>query len=878
MRHFILSGMIFVAASLPASLASDASGNEPIRNEKDLAKAMGQLRKKYEPFLQSIPEKVDVRARRDLCSQTWRARYEMGEGPYAAGSPGTEPPPMKKWYGADLDDSEWDRVTMPEWRFKTSKPGGKKGKTVPYGCVLWYRTSFKSDSPSGNKRVFLVFEGADWTAEVWLNGKKLGSHTGYCEPFRFDVTSLLQKENKLAVRVSEGSWFGEPSAGWAVFPMPTCPPPMGRIVRDRSKSLTGFQRGDPHMGTGYGIHREVYLETVGEACVAELYARGRPQDGNSAIKVRVDAAAAMPIVVEIDVMPENFKGKAYKHVEKLEAKKGLTDLAVNIPMPDAKRWSPEEPWLYRCRVTLKDGGGKIVDARDAIFGYRSFGIVSEVNPREGHSAGRMLLNGKPVMLYGANITGLNALWYWGETEKIVDILLMLKAAGYNAVRSCQHVQFPEVRELEDRLGIMSQQDVGGAYPKHGTQVMAGLEAAAVALARVTHNNPGVVLHCYSNETAFEPDKLVALTLAQDPDRVIVPISGHPWQVIGDPAKGRTGYKSLTLEQWANVIDDVHSYQGWYGAPGQPWRWTLVYPEDDRMITIGEYGGEAIDGYETMLKYPEHWGKAPAKDAKTLYGNVQTKPREIKQAIGFRQNRMPQTLEEHIQASQTVQADILMEVTKGWRLSKRVGGYFQFHFVDVNAATWPKSIVSHDLRPKKGYFAMAQMNRPTIALPRLIQNAEVMELWVDNDTSIPYRKAVLEWSVEHDGKVAIQGRETVDVPAWNPQKVKQVDLSSLSKAGVATVSLKLVDSGGAGLCEYEQEFHLRAYRDLFWPEGESFRRNERRRRSTAWAEARKKHGANATIEDAKRAYRELYRQQPHGDADKEGKKQAESVVK
>jgi len=851
---------------LAVSLAADASDDGPVRNEEDLAEAMGQLRKKYEPFLQSIPDRVNVRTRRDLCSETWCACYEMGEGPYQVGDPGTEPPPMKEWYGADLDDSAWEQVTVPEWRFKTSKPRGRRGKAVPYGCVLWYRTSFKCGKPSGNKRVFLVFEGVDWTAEVWLNGKNLGSHTAYCEPFRFDVTSLLEKENKLAVRVSEGSWFNEPSAGWAVFPMPTCPPPEARIVRDRSKSLKGYQKGDPHMGTGYGIHREVYLETAGEAYVSQLYARGRPKDGHSAIKVQVDAAVAMPMTVEVDVMPENFKGKAYRHVEKHETQIEMTELVFDIPMPDAERWSPNEPYLYRCRVTLKNDGREVVDVRDVLFGYRSFEIVSELRPREGLSAGRMLLNDKPIMLYGSNITGLNALWYWGETEKIVDILLMLKAAGFNAVRSCQHIQFPEVRELQDRLGIMSQQDVGGAYPKHGTQVMAGLETGAAALARVTYNNPGVVLHSYSNEAGFEPHELVGLTLAQDPDRVIVPISGHPWQVIGDPAEGRTGYKSLTLEQWANVIDDVHSYQGWYGSPGQPWLWTLVYEEDDRMITIGEYGGEAIDGYETMLAYPEHWGKTPAKDATTLYGNVQTGAREIKQAIGFRQNRMPHTLEEHIQASQTVQADILMEVTKGWRLSKRVGGYFQFHFVDVNAATWPKSIVSHDLRPKKGYFAMAQMNQPTIAVPRLRQNAEVMELWVDNDADVPYVNAVLRWSVTYEGEVVLKGKETVDVPTWNPHKVKDVDLSSLAKAPVVSISLELMDGKGNGLCTYEQEFHLRAYHDLFWPEGESFRRNEQRRRSNAWAEARKKHGANATIEDAKQAYRELYRQESQGNAD------------
>jgi len=139
MRYSIFSALILAAFCLPA----DPSDGGPIRNEEDLAKAMEQLREKYRPSLQSIPGKVEVRTRRDLCSETWRARYEMGEGAYEVGQAGADPPPMKQWYGTGLDDSNWDSVTVPEWRFKTGRPGGRKRKPVPYGCVLWYRTSFE---------------------------------------------------------------------------------------------------------------------------------------------------------------------------------------------------------------------------------------------------------------------------------------------------------------------------------------------------------------------------------------------------------------------------------------------------------------------------------------------------------------------------------------------------------------------------------------------------------------------------------------------------------------------------------------------------------------------------------------------------------------
>jgi beta-galactosidase/beta-glucuronidase len=791
MKRIILSALLLPGGFLVAC----ASYGGPVRNEEDLAEAVTRLREKYAPFLRSLPEPMSVRSRRSLDSGDWRSCYELGREGYEVVPLGSKPLKMPEWSASDFDDSGWERTTVPEWRFKTSRPKTKPRPRMKrarlYGCVLWYRTFFEAEEPSEGKRVFLVFGGVDWSAEVWLNGTRLGGHAGYFEP-------------------CEETLFGESSSYGSIFPTPTCPGVKGRIVRDRAGSLAGFRKGDPHTGTGYGIHREAYLETVGEACITDVYARGKPGQDRSAIEVHVDAARSMPLNVAVSILPENFKGRAYARLVKHKAGKGAGKVSVDVPMPDAKLWSPAAPYLYRCRVALEIDRGEVVDARDVLFGYRSFAIVSEAKPREGHPGGRMLLNDGPIVLHGSNITGLNALWYWGETERIVDILLMLKAAGYNAVRSCQHVQYPEVRELLDRLGIMSQQDVGSRYPKQGKESFPGLLAAAGALARTTYNNPGVVLHSYANETHFDPTELVRTALEIDPDRVIIPISGHPWQVIGDPAEGRTGYRRLPAELWANVLDDVHTYQGWYGKSHQPSSWTLIYSEDDRLITVGEFGGEGLDAYETMKEYPEHWGAVPPKEARTLRGHVQTKPRDIKQTIGFR-GRQPTTLEEHIRASQTVQADILMEVTKGLRLSRRVGGYFQFHFVDVNPATWPKSIVSHDLRPKKAYFAMAQSNQDTVPLPVVVPGGKVMELWVDNDLWQAHERTVLDWSITHDGKVVLDGRVSVDIKGGQSEMVGQVDLSSLSDAEVISVAMKLTDPNGTVLGTYEQEFYLKAYR-------------------------------------------------------------------
>ena len=84
-----------------------------------------------------------------------------------------------------------------------------------------------------------------------------------------------------------------------------------------------------------------------------------------------------------------------------------------------------------------------------------------------------MLNGRPLYLRGTNIQGLNALWYWHEQDRLTDTILMIKAGNFNAVRSDQHVCYPEVRELLDRLGMMSEQDQpsgGNGQPVYAEQM------------------------------------------------------------------------------------------------------------------------------------------------------------------------------------------------------------------------------------------------------------------------------------------------------------------------------------------------------------------------------------------------------------------------
>ena len=773
-----------------AELAPDALRADPWvvppRTAEETQSRLAELQTQYAPYLRSLPEKLDVRQREEL-KGPWRSKFEICD---SADGKRPEPP---GWQLADFDDSPWETTPVPEWRWL---PVRKGGRWYPASCILWYRTRFPAAPTPPGRRRFLCFAGVDWEAEVWLNGRFLGRHKTYYESFRFDVTSLLAEQNTLCVRVIEGPAFGEPMSQWSLLPfVPGDPGTQQRYVRgERARSFPGDKFGTTSsLGSGFGIHREVFLETTAAARVAEVFVRGEPSPGLARLSVETDAAAAAELSLEVRILPENFSGAAYEKTFRVRVPQGQGKHAIALPMPDARTWWPAEPCLYRCRVMLRDGP-RLLDAHDVLFGCRSFGLVSALQPRPGLPEGQFLLNDRPVFLRGTNLSGaLNAYWYWNQSEDLLRAVLLLKAANFNAVRTCQHVSFPEVRELFDRLGIMSEQDQGAGFEVQH-DVAATLAETGTTLARTCYSNPGVVLLSFANETTIDATAVVRNALAVDPQRIIIPVSGGTFR-LAEP------------RHRAHVLTDSHPYEGWYGGVHLLWdsgRTRVAAP----MYTLGEYGAEALDAYSTMRDhYPRQWGPPPAPGDDKLWGARQVGTGgDFRQQFGFR-GRKPANLEQYIEASQNYQADVLAEATKGIRLSKRgVAGYFQFHFLDGTAAQWPKSIVSHDFLPKRGYYEMAQVNQPLTPLYRLIDQGRTLEIWVANDLPLGLPGCKVRWAISAAQR-RIEGEAPADVPGSEAVLCGKVDLSVLpAEEEVLQVALALDDPRGRRLSAYEREVY------------------------------------------------------------------------
>lgn len=299
------------------------------------------------------------------------------------------------------------------------------GKALLPEQRLWYRRKFTVGKEFSGKEALLHFGAVDWQCSVWVNGKLVGEHTGGYNPFTFNITdAITEGENELVVKVFDPTDAGHQQRGKQIL----------------------VTKGFWYTATS-GIWQTVWLEPVN--------------------RCRIDSLRLVPDIDE-GVIRINIKrtckcgGKLYAKV--LEGDKVVFDSEIAdkaaIPVPDARLWSPEDPFLYTLLLTLDCNGEK--DEVSSYFGMRKFSIVKD-------SAGipRLGLNNKPYFQRGLLDQG-----YWPESqltpptdEAMIFDIEKMKELGYNMLR--KHIKEEPLRWYYhcDRLGMLVWQDMisGGQY-------------------------------------------------------------------------------------------------------------------------------------------------------------------------------------------------------------------------------------------------------------------------------------------------------------------------------------------------------------------------------------------------------------------------------
>ncbi len=463
----------------------------------------------------------------------------------------------------------WDYTVVPVGSISIRKQGqilvpfciesslSGVGRTVGKDSVLWYQRTFTVPKAWKGRRVLLHFGAVDWKAEVWVNDIKAGSHTGGYTPFSLDITDALKAgENTLSVQVWDGTDTG---------------------FQPRGKQVS--KPGGIWYTSVTGIWQTVWLEPVPEQHIANL--RTTPDlDGG---RIRVLAEGATKGIVEARLSADGTG---------VASARALAGSELEIPVPDAHLWSPDDPFLYDLEVSLMVDG-KVVDRVRSYCAMRQVGVMTDEDGIK-----RMTLNGKPIFMYGPLDQGWwpDGLYTAPTDEALAYDVQKTKDWGFNMIR--KHVKVEPARWYYhcDRLGILVWQDMpSGEWtsPWQMTQLYDGMEKSRSAASEANwrkewqevmdglYSHPCIVVWVPFNEGwgQFKTVEIATWTKQHDPTRLVNSASG------GNHFLG------------AGDILDLHHYP-------QP----EMYLYDAKRVTVlGEYGGIGL-AVEGHLWAPDrNWG-------------------------------------------------------------------------------------------------------------------------------------------------------------------------------------------------------------------------------------------------------------------------------
>jgi hypothetical protein len=393
--------------------------------------------------------------------------------------------------------------------------------------VAYRRTFQRPSDMAAGERLLLHVGACDWHCTIYVNDRQVADHTGGYDAFTIDITDALRAD-------------GEQALVFGVYD------PTDKFGQPRGKQVSNPE------GIWYtpvtGLWQTVWLEPVPAASVERV--RLTPDVDGSALRLTVTGRGTRGGQQVLAVA-----SAAGQEVGRAE---GALDQELRIGVPNARLWSPDDPFLYDLRVTLTEGGREL-DRVESYFGMRKVGLA-----RHEHGFTRIALNGQIVFPLGPLDQGWwpDGLYTAPSDEALRFDVEMTKALGFNMTR--KHIKVEPARWYyhADRLGLPIWQDMPSGW-NDSPEAQRHFERELRAMMDDLHNVPSIVAWVPFNEKwgQFDTKRIAALVEQLDPSRIVNDASG--WQ-----------------HEDAGHIIDVHRYQG-------P---QAMFGVNGRVAVVGEFGG------------------------------------------------------------------------------------------------------------------------------------------------------------------------------------------------------------------------------------------------------------------------------------------------
>jgi exo-1,4-beta-D-glucosaminidase len=310
--------------------------------------------------------------------------------------------------------------------------------TSPYAVPWWYRTSFKVPATMRGKHVSLQFDGINYRANIWLNGKRLADSSqiaGSYRRFELNVTDRLSKSsaNVLAIEIFA----------------PTPP--------DLQPTWVDWNPAPPDKDMG--LWQPVWLAASGDVRIRY------PQ-----VVTHVDTASLKSADLDVTAHLRNVSSHAVTgtlrgHIGDIAFSRPVTlaagDTAVvrfaadsfpQLRLKNPRLWWPTElaefgkPSLYDLKLEFV-AKGQVSDQQRVRFGVRE--ITSEMTP---NGATLFRVNGKRILVRGGGWA--NDMFFRPEPARQLAQMLYVRDLHLNTIRLEGNYEDDRFFQRTDSLGLL----------------------------------------------------------------------------------------------------------------------------------------------------------------------------------------------------------------------------------------------------------------------------------------------------------------------------------------------------------------------------------------------------------------------------------------
>jgi len=479
-----------------------------------------------------------------------------------------------------FNDSGWRNLDLPhDWSIEdiagTNSPFDKNaingvalGFTV--GGTGWYRKTFDMPAVSSKKMINVYFEGVYINSTVWVNGNPIGSHSNGYTSFGYDISRFIipGAKNVIAVKVvnrgSNSRWY-----------------------------------------SGSGIYRHVWLKVSDPVYLPDWgIVIATPQISVSSAKVHITTKVSNKgdRTEKISLINQVFD-KEGKKIAQTSSSQSISansqiDLVQELEILKPDLWSVDTPYLYTAVSEVKTD--RYSDVTKTRFGIRSLKFSQD----------GFFLNGRKTLLKGGCVHHdngpLGSKVYARAEERRIELL---KASGFNAIRTAHNPPSPEFIEACDRLGMMVIEEAYDRALRPGV-------GRDMVLRDINH--PSIIMWSVGNEipNTAKPeilvlaDSMINIINGLDGSRPVT-VGSSEHRVINDTfinkfeVAGMNYFRDDTLESmhnrnpnrivFATESNALNAFDFWMDVLDRPWK------IGDFVWTSFDYIGESSIGW---LGYPQ----------------------------------------------------------------------------------------------------------------------------------------------------------------------------------------------------------------------------------------------------------------------------------